>query len=75
MKGILPWLVRWARPVGAIVFCPAMSALVYPVQKLFSSPHTFSLPHRQATWAGSRAGSSVSESLSYLFPLLNLSAG
>jgi hypothetical protein len=44
MKGVLPWLVRWARRAGIriIDFCPALAALVSPVQNIFRSPHTFS---------------------------------
>jgi hypothetical protein len=32
MKGVLPWLVRCA---GARDFCPALAALVNPVQNIF----------------------------------------
>jgi hypothetical protein len=31
MKGVLPWLVRWARHAGTGDFCPALAALVGPV--------------------------------------------
>jgi hypothetical protein len=61
--GVPPWLVRWARRAGTIVFCPCPAQC----KILFSSPHTFSLyyivPIAQQTWAGSRAGSPVSVSL------------
>jgi hypothetical protein len=35
MKGALTWLVRWACRGGSRVFCPALSALVCPVQNIF----------------------------------------
>jgi hypothetical protein len=41
MKGILPWLVRWA--VGSKNFCHALAALVSPVQNIFPSPYTIAL--------------------------------
>ena len=40
MKGVLPWLVRWARLArrgGTRKLYPALAALVSPVQKFF--PH------------------------------------
>ncbi len=43
MKGVLPWLVRWARHYGKRDFYPALAALVSPVQNIFSSPYTFSI--------------------------------
>jgi hypothetical protein len=42
MKGVLPWLVRWARGAGTRDFSPALAALVGPVQNIFLSPYTFS---------------------------------
>jgi hypothetical protein len=36
MKGILPWLVRWARHAGTRDFSPALAALVSPVQNIIS---------------------------------------
>jgi hypothetical protein len=43
MKGVLPWLVRWARQRAcARDFCPALAALFHPEQKGFSSSHFFS---------------------------------
>ncbi len=54
MKGILPWLVRWARRAGTIVFCPALSALVYHVQNIIFPHRTlfhFVSPQRPVTWA------------------------
>ncbi len=57
MKEVLPWLVRWARRAGTRDFGPALTMpLVNPVQNNFF----FIWPHRPASWAGSRAGSSVS---------------
>ncbi len=38
MKGVLPWLVRWALRAGTRDFCPALAAHVRPVQNIFSSP-------------------------------------
>jgi hypothetical protein len=35
MEGILPWLVRWACRMGTRYFCPALAALVGPVQNIF----------------------------------------
>jgi hypothetical protein len=35
MKGVLPWLVCWARCAGTRDFCPAMAALVGVVQNIF----------------------------------------
>jgi hypothetical protein len=57
MKGVLPWLVR------------------QPSTKYYFSYRTlfhFISPHHPATWAGSRAGSPVSESqvLSLLYGLV-----
>jgi hypothetical protein len=44
MKGVLPWLVRWSRPAGTIDFCPALAALVSPVQNIiFLTPHFFTI--------------------------------
>jgi hypothetical protein len=36
MKGVLPWLVRWACRASTRDFCSALAALVGPVQKNFS---------------------------------------
>jgi hypothetical protein len=65
MKEVVPWLVRWARHAGTIDFCPALTAVVSPVQKLFPRRTLFHFisPHRQACWAGSRARSPV-----FVFP-------
>ncbi len=38
MKGVLPWLFRWAHRAGTIDFCHAFAALVGPVQNIFSLP-------------------------------------
>ncbi len=35
MKGVLHWLVRWAYRDGTRDFCPALAALVGPVQNIF----------------------------------------
>jgi hypothetical protein len=37
MKGVLPWLVHWARRAGTRDFCPALAALVGQVQNIFYS--------------------------------------
>ncbi len=44
MKGVLPWLFRWACAAGTRDFCPALAALIGPVQNIFSSPYTISMP-------------------------------
>ncbi len=38
MKGVLPWLVRWACRAGTRDFSPALTALLCPVQNIFF-PH------------------------------------
>jgi hypothetical protein len=43
MKGVIPWLCRWARCAGTRDFCSALAALVSPVQNILSSPYTISL--------------------------------
>jgi hypothetical protein len=44
MKGVLPWLVRWARRVGTRDFYPALAALVSPVQNfIFFTVNYFNL--------------------------------
>jgi hypothetical protein len=35
MKGVLPWLVHWARCAGTRDFCPALDAQIGPVQNIF----------------------------------------
>ncbi len=35
MKGVFPWLVRWACRAGTRDFCSALAALVSPVQNIF----------------------------------------
>jgi hypothetical protein len=35
MKGVLSRLFRWALPAGTRDFCPALAALVGPVQHIF----------------------------------------
>jgi hypothetical protein len=43
LKGILPWLVRWARRAGTRDFCPALVAEVGAVQNInFLTVHCFS---------------------------------
>ncbi len=44
MKGVLPWLVCWACRAGIRDFCSAPVALVGPVQNMFFSPYTVSIP-------------------------------
>jgi hypothetical protein len=65
IKGILPWLVCWARLAGTRDLYPALAALVSPVQHIFSlTVHYFNFyvfPSFPATWACSRAGPPVSE--------------
>ncbi len=39
MEWILPWLVRWACRAGTRDFCPALAALVGPVQNMFFPLH------------------------------------
>jgi hypothetical protein len=36
MKGVLPWLARWAYRAITRYFCSALAALVGPVQNIFS---------------------------------------
>jgi hypothetical protein len=63
MKGVPPWLVRWAYRAGTIDFCSALDALAGPIQNfflLFRTLFHFICPHRLASWAGSRAGLPVS---------------
>jgi hypothetical protein len=63
MKEVLPWLVRWARHACTRDFCPALTALVDPIQNNFSPLRTLFqiiFSHRLSSWAGSRAGSPVS---------------
>jgi hypothetical protein len=44
MIGILPWLVHWPRRASTIDFCPALAALVSPVQNIiFLTAHFFTL--------------------------------
>jgi hypothetical protein len=61
MKGVLSWLVRWARRAGTMDFCPAFC----PVKNIiFLTAHFHFLSHyRPATWAVSRAGLPISVSL------------
>ncbi len=69
MRDVLPWLDSWARRVGTIDFCPALAALVSPVQNIiFLTAHFFMhfiCPHHPQPGQGSRAGSPVSVSLLY----------
>ncbi len=43
MKAVLSWLVRWASRAGTRDFCSALTSLVGPVLKIFSSPYIISL--------------------------------
>jgi hypothetical protein len=54
MKGVLPWLVRWALHAGTRDFCPALAALFGPVQQAIH------LSPSPSIMGGSRAGSPVS---------------
>jgi hypothetical protein len=50
MKGVLTWLVRWARRAGKIVFHPALAALARPPQNIFFfSPFNFCVPIAKQT--------------------------
>ncbi len=50
MEGVLPWLAHWASRAGTRYFCPALAALVSPVQNIFfSRPYTIS-SYRPASW-------------------------
>ncbi len=64
MKGVLPWLVRWAHRGVSRDYCPALAALDGPVQNIFllTTVHFFNsfVPIAQQAGAGSLAGSSVS---------------
>jgi hypothetical protein len=63
MKGVILWLVCWAPCAGTRDFCPALDALVGPVQNIFSPNRTllhFICPNRPPSWAASRAVSTVS---------------
>jgi hypothetical protein len=68
MKGVIPWLVRWAGRAGTRDFYPAVASLISPVQNMFFLPvyyfMQFMCPRRPATWAGSRAGPPFSECVS-----------
>jgi hypothetical protein len=69
MKGVLSWLIRWARRAGTRDFYPPLAALGSSEQKFFfSSPYTISIdvypPAQQPAWEGSRAGPPVSECMS-----------
>jgi hypothetical protein len=63
-KGSLQYLIggALARRAGTIDFCPALAALVGPVQNIIFLPYTICIicPHHPASWAGSHAGSPVS---------------
>ena len=55
LKEVLAWLVRWACRAGTRNVCPALAALVGPVQKFFSSPYAISVlicPHRPSKLGG-----------------------
>ncbi len=76
MKGILSWLVCWAGRADTRDFCSTLAALVGPVLTKYFFPHRtlfhFLCPHRPASWAGSRAGLSLSVCLWIpSYPFLN----
>ncbi len=53
MKGVLLWLVRWARRAGTRDFWPALAALVGIVQTIFFlTAHYFTsfVPHFPPSW-------------------------
>jgi hypothetical protein len=53
MKGVITgWFVELIPCAGTRYFCPALAALVSPVQILFSSPHTFVPGAQQPGQAG-----------------------
>ncbi len=66
MKGVFPRLVRWACCVTTRYFFSVLVALVGPEQVFFPHRTLFQLfcHHRPESWAGSRAGSPVSEYVS-----------
>ncbi len=67
IKAVLPMLVRWACRAN---FCPALAALVGPVQNIFSSLYTILIhlsPSPSMLRAASRAGSPVSLYVSFFF--------
>ncbi len=43
MKGVLPWLVHWARRSGTIDYYPALAALVSTVQNIIFVTGHFSV--------------------------------
>jgi hypothetical protein len=51
MKGVFPWLVRWAHRAGIriIDFCPALAALFSPVEIIIFLAATSNLG-RQSCW-------------------------
>jgi hypothetical protein len=66
MKGVLPWLVRWAGHAITRDFCPALASLVGLVQKIFFHHlllFHFICSHRPVSWACSHAESPVSLSM------------
>jgi hypothetical protein len=58
MKGVLPWLVRWACRASTRDFCPCLGCSSRP-STIYLFPHRtlfhFICPHRPENWAGSRA--------------------
>jgi hypothetical protein len=68
MKGVLPWLVRWACRVGTRDLCSALAACSSRTSTKYFVTHRtffkFLYPNRPASWAGSRAGSPVSSYVS-----------
>jgi hypothetical protein len=67
MKEVLPWLVRWACRASTRDFHSALAFLVGPVQNSFTL-FKFLCPHSSASWAGSRAGSPISQYVSLITP-------
>ncbi len=58
------WFVGLVMPVQYVEFCPALAALVSPVQNIIFLTEHFSLYYSPTTWAGSRAEAPVSACVS-----------
>ncbi len=64
MNGVLSWLVRWALHAGTRDFCPALAALVSPVQN--SALHTIFIHQSRPRQRRRNTGSGLS-----VFPVLS----
>jgi hypothetical protein len=69
MKGVLPWLVRWACWAGTRDFCPTLAALVGPVQNIIFliAHYSVHLSPTPSKLAGSHAAPPVSSYVSGFF--------